>query len=150
MTIAQQLNIPPSEFPFSIKNRAGQEIYHETEIGFWARREFDSQHKKQTWLEDSSGFWVEHEYDKAGNLIRETVSTGYWKTWEFNDKNHCVSFATSNGHWGIFEFNEAGDMIFHETQSGIRLDRRPKMVVLTHAEIAEKLNIPANLLKIAG
>jgi len=150
MTIAQQLNIPLSAFPFSIKNRAGQEIYRETETGWWARREFDSQHNKQTRLENSDGFWVEHEYDKAGNLIRESVSNGRWKTWEFNDKNHCVRYDTSNGFWGIFEFNEDGDMIFHEAQSGVRLDLRPKMVVLTHAEIAQKLNIPANLLKIAG
>ena len=150
MTIAQQLNIPQSQFPFSIKNAAGREIYRETETGFWKRWEFDSQHNKLTWFEDSDGYWVEDEYDKAGNLIRETASTGYWKTWEFNDKNQCVGFATSNGEWGIFEFDEDGDMIFHETQSGIRLDLRPKTVVLTHAQIAEKLNIPANLLKIAG
>ena len=148
MTIAQQLNIPQSQFPFSIKNRAGQEIYRETEINRWIKKEFDSQHNKQTRYEDSDGFWVEHEYDKAGNLIREIVSNGRWKTWEFNDKNHCVSHATSNGEWAVCEFNEAGDIIFHKTQSGVRLDLRHKMVVLTHAEIAEKLNIPVNLLKI--
>ncbi len=148
MTIAQQLNIPLSEFPFSIKNRAGREIYRETEINRWVKKEYDERGNK-TYYEDSDGYWIKHDFDKAGNLIGHTESTGRWKTWKFNDKNHCVSFATSTGEWAVFEFNEAGEMIYHKSYQGVRLDLRPKFV-LTHAEIAEKLNIPANLLKIAG
>jgi hypothetical protein len=149
MTIAQQLNIPQSEFPFSIKNAAGREIYRETEIGRWFKKEWDANGNK-TYHEDSDGYWIVNEFDKAGNLIGQTESTGRWNRWKFDDKNRCVSFAASTGGWAEFEYNEAGEMIYHKNQSGVRLDLRPKVVVLTHAQIAEKLGIPVNLLKIAG
>jgi YD repeat-containing protein len=149
MTIAQQLNIPLSEFPFSIKNRAGQEIYRETEINRWIKQEWDERGNK-TYHEDSDGYWIQYDFDKAGNLIGQTESTGRWKRWKFNDKNQSLGFITSTGGWAEFEYNEAGEMIYHKNQSGVRLDLRPKVVVLTHAQIAEKLGIPVNLLKIAG
>jgi YD repeat-containing protein len=145
MTIAQQLNIPLSEFPFSIKNAAGREIYRETETGHWIRKEWDDQGNK-TRHEDSDGYWIQCDFDKSGNLVGQTESNGRWKTWKYNDKNHCIGFIYSTGEWAEFEYNEAGEMIYHNTQNGVRLDLRPKTVVLTHAEIAEKLGIPANLL----
>jgi hypothetical protein len=149
MTIAQQLNIPPSEFPFSIKNAAGREIYRETEINHWVKKEWDERGNK-TYHEDSDGYWIRSEFDKAGNLIEQEESNGRLKKWKFDDKNHILGFITSTGEWAEFEYNEAGEMIYHKSHQGVRLDLRPKFVVLTHAEIAEKLNIPANLLKIAG
>jgi len=39
-TIAQQLNI--KEFPFIIKDKSGNIIYHETSFKYWYKREYDS------------------------------------------------------------------------------------------------------------
>ena len=149
MTIAQQLNIPLSEFPFSIKNAAGRVIYRETEINRWSRNEWDEKGNR-TYHEDSWGYWIRNEFDKAGNLICQTQSTGSWKKWKFDNNNRSLGFTDSSGRWAEFEYNEAGEMIYHKTHIGVLLDLRPKMVVLTHAGIAEKLNIPVNLLKIVG
>ena len=147
MTIAQQLNIPHSEFPFSIKNAAGREIYRETEINRWVKKEWDERGNK-IYYEDSDGYWNRNDFDKAGNLIEQTESNGRWKTWKFDDKNHVINYAASTGEWSVFEYNEAGEMIYHKNQSGVRLDLRPKMVELTLMEIAEKLGIPVDQLKI--
>jgi YD repeat-containing protein len=51
-TIAQQLNI--KDFPFSIKDKQGNELY----------------------FEDSDGFWHKLEYDSSGNIIYYEDSDG--------------------------------------------------------------------------
>lgn len=43
-TIAQQLNI--KDFPFTIEDSKGEEIYFETSDGFWIKTEFDSNSNK--------------------------------------------------------------------------------------------------------
>jgi hypothetical protein len=39
MTIAQQLEI--TEFPYEIRNKAGQQIYYETDYGYWEVMHYD-------------------------------------------------------------------------------------------------------------
>jgi len=72
-TIAQQLGI--KEFPFEIKNKSGNIIYHEESDGFWSRIEWDSKGNQIYW-ETSSGFWVKREYDSNGNEIYYENSNG--------------------------------------------------------------------------
>lgn len=67
MTIAQQLNV--KEFPFSIKDKMGNEIYWEARHGYW----FKSEHDERGYIirhEDSKGYWGKCEYDAQGNEIR--------------------------------------------------------------------------------
>jgi hypothetical protein len=66
MTIAQQLNV--KEFPFSIKDSKGQEIYRENSYRFWYKREYDS-NGNQIHYEDSTGYWSKREYDSVGQVI---------------------------------------------------------------------------------
>ena len=68
-TIAQQLNV--QEFPFSIKDSNGNEIYCENSNGLWYRREWDADNNK-IYFENSSGYWCKREYDDNGIEI-------YWE-----------------------------------------------------------------------
>ena len=63
-TIAQQLNV--TEFPFMIKDKNGNLIYHEDSTGFWAKREFDS-NGNEIYYEASDGIWVKE------NLIQMKI-----------------------------------------------------------------------------
>jgi hypothetical protein len=73
MTIAQQLNV--KEFPFSIKDSNGKEIYRENSYRFWYKREYDS-NGNQIHYEDSTGYWSKREYDSVGQVIYYENSNG--------------------------------------------------------------------------
>jgi YD repeat-containing protein len=102
-TIAQQLFL--TEFPFTIKDKNGNQIYYE----------------------DSNGYWSKSEYDQNGKLIY---------------------FENSHGNWCKYEYDQNGNRIYYEASDGHIIDNRPKVVELTLDEIAAKLNIDVNLLKI--
>jgi len=124
MTISQQLNI--TEFPFIVKNAAGQEIYWENSNGDWTKSEYDAD-GNQTRFEDSDGDWSKKEYDADGNRTR---------------------YEDSNGYWSKSEYDADGELIYQETPDGIELDNRAKTVELTLDEIAAKFGIPVESLKI--
>ena len=52
MTIAQQLKI--KDFPFTIKDKNGSQIYYENSNGFWQKWEFDA-NGNEIYLENSNG-----------------------------------------------------------------------------------------------
>ena len=54
----------------------------------------------------------------------------------------------SNGFWVKMEYDSQGNMIYREDSDGKIIDNRPKEVVLTMDEIAQRLNIPVEQLKI--
>ena len=101
-TIAQQLNV--KEFPFTIKDSKGQEIYFENSNGSWEKREYDS-NGKEIYYEDSYGFWIKREYDSNGKEIYHEYSDGYWIKREWDSK---------------------GNEIYYESSYGIVIDNRPK------------------------
>ena len=123
-TIAQQLNV--KEFPFEIKDKNGQQIY----------------------FENSKGTWLKHEYDQNGKEIYFENSHGYWEKREYNQNGNIIYYETSDGYWSKHEYNQNGKEIYYETSYGYIEDNRPKVVELTLDEIAAKLNIPVELLKI--
>jgi hypothetical protein len=69
MTIAKQLKI--KEFPFTIKDSKGNQIYWESSTGYWDKREYDSKGNR-IYLENSTGYWAKMEYDSKGKQI-------YWE-----------------------------------------------------------------------
>ena len=56
-TIAQQLNV--KEFPFSIKDKNGNEIYYEDSNGDWGKSEYDS-NGNEIYFEHSDGYIVDN------------------------------------------------------------------------------------------
>jgi glucan-binding YG repeat protein len=123
-TIAQQLKI--TEFPFIIKDKNGKEIYYEASNGNWSKRQYN-QNGNQIYYEDSIGFWSKRQYDQNGKEIY---------------------YENSNGNWEKSEYDQNGNQIYYENSNGNITDNRPKVVELTLDEIAKKLNIDVNLLKI--
>ena len=72
-TIAQQLNV--KDFPFTIRDKNGNQIYFENSNGYWYKRERDSNGNK-IYYENSTGYWEKSEYDSNGNLIYWENSNG--------------------------------------------------------------------------
>ena len=101
-TIAQLLNV--KDFPFTIKDRNGNEIYYEESNGYWYRREYDS-NGNGIYYENYNGYWVKKEYDSNGNEIYLEDSNGYWSKSEYDSK---------------------GNEIYYENSSGEVIDNRPK------------------------
>jgi hypothetical protein len=65
------------------------------------------------------------------------------------DKNgNQIYYENSNGFWRKSEYDQNGNEIYYENSRGVIRDNRPKVVELTLDEIAAKLNIDVNLLKI--
>jgi uncharacterized membrane protein len=113
-TIAQQLKI--KEFPFTIKDSNGNEIYYE----------------------ESTGYWIKSEYDSEGNLIYWVNSDGYWRKSEYDSKGKDIYFENSNGYWRKSEYDSNGNEIYCEHSDGIIIDKRPKSEVQKAIELLEK------------
>jgi len=75
-TIAQFLNI--KDFPFTIKDKDGNQIYHECSDGYWIKREYIS-NGKEIYIENSHGYWSKREYDSNKNLIYCEDSNGIFE-----------------------------------------------------------------------
>ena len=63
-------------------------------------------------------------------------------------KGNIIYYEISNGYWSKREYDQNGNTIYYEDSEGVIVDNRPKVVELTLDEIAAKLNIPVELLKI--
>ena len=124
MTIAQQLNV--KEFPFEIKDSKGKTIYRE----------------------NSNDLWYKWEYDSCGNEIYYENSTGYWYKQEWDSNGYLIYYENSDGFWTKWEYDSNGNQIYYENSNGKIVDRRPKDIVLSMDEIAQRLNIPVSQLKI--
>jgi hypothetical protein len=114
MTIAQQLKI--KEFPFTIKDSNGNEIY-------W---------------EDSDGYWIKSEYDSNGNEIYWEESNGYWSKKEYDSKGNEIYWEDSDGYWIKSEYDSNGNQIYYETSDGVLVDNRPKSEVQKAIELLTK------------
>ena len=123
-TIAQQLNI--KEFPFSIKDKNGLQIYCEHSNGYWYKKQYD-QNGKTIYYECSNRGWYKKQYDQNGKTIY---------------------YEDSNGFWSKYQYDQNGNIVYYEDSNCNIRDNRPKVVELTLDEIAAKLNIPVELLKI--
>ena len=86
--------------------------------------------------------------DKNDNRIYFEASYGYWVKYEYDQNGNEIYFENSTGYWRKYEYDQNGKIIYVENSNGYIEDNRPKVVELTLDEIAEKLNIDVNLLKI--
>ena len=124
MTIAQQLKV--TTFPFIVKDKDGKEIYHE----------------------NYDGYWTKHEFDAQGNIIRGENSNGYWCKREYDAHSNEIYYENSNGFWTKRELDTQGNEIRYENSYGYIKDNRPKIVELTLQDIADKLGINSEQLRI--
>jgi len=123
-TIAQQLNV--TTFPFIINDKGGNRIYYEHSDGVWYKREYDA-HGNEIRFENSTGYWDKRERDAHGNLIYYETSTGYWSKREYDANRNEIYWENSNGKI---------------------IDKRLKQVEVTLQQIADKLGINVEQLRI--
>lgn len=68
---------------------------------------------------------------------------------EIRDKNgNLTYYENSGGFWEKREYDSNGNPIYYEDSDGDIIYNRPKVVELTHQQIADKFGIDINLLKI--
>jgi hypothetical protein len=66
-TIAKQLKV--TEYPFTIKDKNGNQLYSEDSKGYWDKREYNN-HGKLTHYINSRGYWEKIVYDTNGYPVR--------------------------------------------------------------------------------
>ena len=123
-TIAKQLKI--KDFPFIINDKHGNEIYYE----------------------DSDDFWIKREYDAHGNLIRYETSNLFWIKREYDAHGNCIRYENSDDYWSKRECDVHGKEIYCENSDGVFFDNRSKKVEVTLQQIADKMGIKVEQLRI--
>ncbi len=86
--------------------------------------------------------------DKDGNRIYYETSVGYWTKREYDAHGRDIRFENSAGYWFKRERDAHGNSIYHEDSYGTVIDRRPKQVELTLQQIADKMGIKVEQLRI--
>ena len=69
----------------------------------------------------------------------------------FEIKNHngkLIYREDSDGYWYKWQYNTNGNKIYYETSYGRIIDNRPKEIIVSMDEIADKMGIPVSQLKI--
>jgi hypothetical protein len=86
--------------------------------------------------------------DRNGNIIYYEDSTGYWEKSEYDSRGNEIYRENSTGYWEKREWDTNGKMIYKETSTGVFFDKRPKVVEMTLQEIADKMGIKVEQLRI--
>ena len=124
-TIAQFLKV--KDFPFTINDEKGNQIY----------------------FENSDGFWYKREYDDQGNVIFYENSNGFWYKYKYDEKSNVIYLEDSNGFWYKREYDDQGNEIYYETSNGAIIDNRPKpMIELTLEDIAKLKGVDVGQIRI--
>ena len=123
-TIAQLLKI--TDFPFFIKDKNNREIY----------------------VENSNGYWYKNEYNQNGQLIYSEYSDGFWSKTEYDQNGKLIYYENSDGYWSKSERDQNGKEIYFQNSNGYIIDKRPKIIELTLEEIADKLGLNVENIRI--
>jgi hypothetical protein len=86
--------------------------------------------------------------DKNGNQIYWENSNWCWYKSEYDTDGKEIYYENSKGFWRKREYDTNGNQLYYEDSNGEITDKRPKIVELTLDEIAAKLGINVNQLKI--
>ena len=86
--------------------------------------------------------------DSNNNQIYFEDSIGCWEKKEFDSNNNQIYFENSDGYWWKKEYDSNNNEVYFEDSYGIIRDNRPKKVILTLDEIADKFNIDVKDLKV--
>ena len=86
--------------------------------------------------------------DKDGKRIYHEGSDGFWRKTEYDGNGNIIYHEGSNGYWTKSEYDVNGNIIYQETSRGCIIDNRPKIVELTLQQIADKMGINLEQLRI--
>ncbi len=91
---------------------------------------------------------VTREYNANGKEIYYEISDGYWNKREYDAHGNVIYYEDSNGYWVKREWDVNGKEIYWENSNGVIKDKRSKTVEVTLEEIAAKLGIKVEQLRI--
>jgi len=86
--------------------------------------------------------------DKNGNELYGEDSEAYWVKREYDVNGKQIYYENSEGYWSKSEYDANGNSIYYENSLGYVEDHRPKIVEVTLKEIAAKLGISIEQLRI--
>jgi hypothetical protein len=86
--------------------------------------------------------------DKDGNLIYYETSENHWIKFERGAHGKEIYYENSNNFWVKVEYDAHGKEIYYENSDGKIVDKRPKVMELTLQQIADKLGINVEQLRI--
>ena len=86
--------------------------------------------------------------DKNDKNIYVETSDGYWSKKERDTQGKEIYYENSDGWWCKREYDALGEEIYYETSAGYITYNRPKIVELTLQQIADKLGINLEQLRI--
>ena len=86
--------------------------------------------------------------DKNGKEIYNENSRGVWYKREYDSNGKEIYYEDFNGDWSKSEYDANGNEIYYENSNGYIYDNRPKTVEVTLEEIAAKMGINVEQLRI--
>ena len=86
--------------------------------------------------------------DKDGNEIYFENSDGLWYKSEYDVNGYDIRYEDCTGYWRESEYDSNGREIYYENSDGAIRDKRPKTVEVTLQQIADKLGIKVEQLRI--
>jgi hypothetical protein len=147
LTIVAARLINNKQYPLIISAN-GKEIYREEADGFWSMREYDSKGNKTSCIR-SDGYWDKHEYDSNSNEVFFRTSRGFWMKCEYDEMGNTTYLNNSDGFWMKCEYDDNGKEAYYENSLGQKRGTpKSQIVELTLADIATKLGIPIETLRI--
>lgn len=86
--------------------------------------------------------------DKNGKEIYYESSKGYWQKKEYDSNGNIIYYETSDGYWIKNEYDSNGNIIHWKNSNGVIINNRPKIVEMTLEDIAKKMGISIEQLRI--
>jgi YD repeat-containing protein len=86
--------------------------------------------------------------DKNNKLIYYEDLNGYWSKTEYDQDGKEISYENSNGHWSKTEYDQNGKLIYYENSNRTIIDKRPKIIELSLQEVADKLGLNVENIRI--
>jgi len=123
LVFSRIFNQPVSIDDDSVYNTNGNEVYIETDNGFWEKYEYDT-NGNMIYFENSDGYWIKYEYDNNGNRIYYEGSDGDWDKTEYDSNGNKIYYEDSNGYWIKREYDDQGNEIYYESSTGYIEDKR--------------------------
>jgi len=86
--------------------------------------------------------------DKDGKVIYCENSCGFWNKSEYDSSGNTIYYENSYGFWSKREYDSNDNLVYYENSHGYIEDNRPKTVEVTLEEIAKKMGIKVEQLRI--
>ena len=86
--------------------------------------------------------------NKKNKEIYYENSNGRWSKREYGQNEKLIYCENSDGYWSKCEHDQNSNVIYYENSEGTIIDNRPKVIELTLEQIADKLGLNVENIRI--